>query len=217
MELDFWNKIERGVVEGRITEIYKRDFRGARVYLTKDEVYKVQIRSPSYQQVSFYQDLVQEAEVLGYLDGKRSVVRLRHTILEDEYVAIVLERINGTNLAKYHFKGGLAVIKCMLGMISVTLRLSFSGVVHGDLAIHNFIIDQKGDIFISDFGRARKVGVTKALIGNTFFKLDRNDFPVLGAFARFIEFRLPIKYRAFYRGMLKLSPYTDNLNLDEYK
>jgi serine/threonine protein kinase len=215
MESDFWDHIERILIKGKISEIYRRDFRGARVYITKDNVYKIQIKSPSYKCAPFYQDLIEEAEILRFLDSQKGVVKIVNTISKNEYAAIVLKRISGINLAEYRFDSAFSFIKCMFAMITITLRLSFRGVVHGDLAIHNFIIDSKGAVYISDFGRARKVGVMRAFVGNTLVRLDRNDFPVLGALVRLLEFRLPIKYRGYYRSILRLRPYTDNLRLHE--
>ncbi len=210
-----WNYIEDVLIDSKIEEVYERDFRGARVYITKDVVYKIQLKEESYKSASFYQDLLSELAVLKSLQAQKGIVKILDYIINDDYIVLKLKRINGTNLAHYKFHSFIKFLACIISIFNMSVCLSFKRILHGDLAIHNFMIDSNGKLHLLDFGRAQGVSFFKAILGNTILKFDKDDFPVSGALVRIVEFYLPSKYQAYYRRLLGLKKYTDNLQLCE--
>ena len=213
----FWSSIEGRIFgEPGYEFCYRRDFRGARVYGDKNKVFKIQIISEAHNEAAFYQDLSNEYEVLEDLKNVDGVVRAVSLQTYTLARGLTTERIIGTNLASYRPSSLFQLVGIVLKMLFVTFRVSKKGIIHGDLAIHNFLIDDNKKLFLVDFGNAYKSSFMVCLGYNFFMRgggKNGNTFPVIGAIVRCVEFYLPVTLQNAYRKIFSLKKYTSNLDL----
>ena len=213
IDSSLWGKIERELsLNSGVEKVYYRDDRGTRVYLLDDEVWKVQLKDPSFQEDPFFGDLEEEAKHTRFASNVPGVVKVKTFFSDHNKSVLILERVKGKrlNFHEFTFLEGFRIIGKLLYK---TIILTRYRILHGDLAIHNFIITPEGEVVLIDFGTAQVTTVRKCIAYNFFFRGNFNDkitFPISGTIVRCIEFTLPKSAQKYYRKILRIAPYTNN-------
>ncbi len=144
-----WLEIRREIKRGAEAVIYEGDLRGLKV-IVKRRVSKP-YRHPELDRKMNEERTAKEARMM-YLALKAGVnVPAVLFVLPPEYT-IIMEYVEGTLLKDYRgLNRGMGVV---IG--EAVGKLHSSGVVHGDLTTANMILSPDNELFLIDFGLARK-------------------------------------------------------------
>ncbi len=116
-------------------------------------------------QPGFVVRLRQEAQALSRLND-RHVVKVIDVVETADAISLVLEYVDGVNLAKRQNGAPLPVREAaqLAQTLAETLaRVHAEGLLHRDIKPANVLIDTAGEIKITDFGLAKEAGATDGL------------------------------------------------------
>jgi serine/threonine protein kinase len=208
-----WEKIESDLsLNLKAEKVFCRDDRGTRVYILDDEVWKVQLKDPSFQENPFFSDLREEAKHTRFASNLPGVVKVIRFISDDKISILILERVNGERL-DFHKFSAFNTIRIIGKLLYKTALLSRRRILHGDLNIHNFIVTNEGKLVLIDFGMAQVASIWKCITYNFFCRgnLDgKKTFPISGTIVRCIEFTLPKSAQKYFRKIVRIAPYVNN-------
>ena len=147
-----WEAIEKELgIAGRTEKVFRRNFRGASVYVLKDSVWKVQVVDPAFEEQPHFQDLRNEHRILVFLEGTAGANKVTNFINTTTKRILRIERASGETLNNFDFDF-LSYFRITAKLIKAALLLSRRGVAHGDLAPHNIMIRKDESIVLLDFG-----------------------------------------------------------------
>ena len=133
-----------------------------RVYLAFDPVIKREVAVKVPGRAEGWSDREKD----GFLDEARRAARLRHPHIVTIYdagkcpefgVYIVLEYVTGQTLAEYQKRNAITIDLCVRIITQVADAVHESqkqGIIHRDLKPSNIMLDEKGNIRVTDFGLA---------------------------------------------------------------
>jgi len=207
-----WQQIEMELgLDNEVEKVIHREDRGLRIYIRATDVWKVQINDQPVPE-HYVQDLNQEAAYAIHARYISGVVKVQSIWSDMEKTVLILDRIPGTQLNKHNFTcaESLRIISQLFWLVSSLTKLR---ILHGDLAIHNFIVTPTGQVVVIDFGQAQKAPFWTCVSLNWFRRgafHGKRTFPISGTVVRCLEFCLPTRARALYRRLLRIAPYVDN-------
>jgi eukaryotic-like serine/threonine-protein kinase len=117
--------------------------------------------------------LRREIERLARLDTHPNVVRLLDAELEREPPFYVMDLIRGGTLAELVSRGTRTdfdqVVRWMYDIAHALHFIHGKGLIHCDLKPGNVLIDEEGNIRLTDFGQSRVFNESQATLGTLFF------------------------------------------------
>lgn len=207
-----WQRLEEELgLDHNVEKVFSREDRGLRIYIRSVDVWKVQINdwpAPDH----FVQDLNQEAARAVDARSIPGVVKVRRIWSDTEKTVLILDRVPGMQLSRHKFTC-VESLRIILQVVRLALALTRKRILHGDLAVHNFIVTPDGQVVVIDFGQAHKAPFWTCVLQNVFWRGEwhgKRTFPVSGTVARCVEFGLPERARALYRKILRIAPYAAN-------
>ncbi len=205
-----WHAVEKLLgIDGDVEKRLIQQGKGRAVLICTEIVWKVNLRYNGNFDLSDFQSLKNEAEVLRRLALTGYVPEVIKFIELDHMEALCLKRVDGVPLDECRMSFN-QFLRLQLGVVRAIHAFSRHGIVHGDLAPHNIFIEDSGRIFFVDFGHAYDSPYLKAIFRSLFVKkIGHPGFnrPYLVTFVRLIEFCLPRSYRKAYRKFLGIGEY----------
>ncbi len=213
---DNWRDIERreGLLRAKRMHIHNAaTYR--RVYRVDDVFVKVNLLSCAYRRSAGFQSLENEAKMMRLVEGLGLAPHVLDYRNMRSYEIIRMKRVNGYPLDQINM-GVLRSVVVIVLVFYELIRLSRYKVSHGDLAPDNIILSESQIVFI-DFGYA---GVRKTCWSAFWYNLFKINIKSPGfnrPFAltapRLVEFALPRWIRPYFRGLLRMKPYTRHPNI----
>jgi predicted Ser/Thr protein kinase len=181
--MELWNETltQLGILDGVLLRGGEEDRPQRRVYKGKGRIYKIHMVSAMSAEQGTPGALRQEYEILQSCQGAVSVPRPLEYIETGDAEVAVYEELSGAG-----WRGsGLDVGSALGGLwdvAKVLWQLSWRGIAHRDLRVHNVWVDGNGRIVLLDFDKARRCSPGRAFFEN-FVKKRRSRERFCGSFA----------------------------------
>jgi len=205
-----WGEIEKMIdIDAVDCKVFKRDWRGLRIYIAKSDVIKVQLIDEKFETDRYFQDVKNEYEILRVIPSYIRVNKVIQFSENDDIKILKLKRILGKEIIGKNISF-FEAIYYTYQLIKIVFQISVHGIIHGDLAPNNFIVDKDKKIFLIDFGNARRDSFFKCLKYNFFIYNkfpDKLNYPLAGTIIRIFEYTLPDSIRSYYRKIFGMRPY----------